>query len=511
MSSARRTVPVLLLAALLLLSFSPASAAIHGHPARAGKVKHGRKHHKRRHHRLGRALNSASRTKLTVVTGTPGDSQTVAGAITWQVEVSGAPANRVDFAIDGTVMWTQKTSPYLFGGGSDGLDTRSLSDGSHTLSATAYGAKGVKGTARVVVNVANEPAHEPVSESTPESAPEGESEPAPPPESAPAPGPSSASLFWGATIGSQLTGNQAPWDMSAVARFEEEVGKPLSLVQFFQPFSNCTSSGCSFHGFPTTPLENIRLHGAIPVLSWSSQSIPSSLNEPNYQLSDVIEGRYDSYIRSFAEKAKAWGHPFFLRFDWEMNGRWFPWHEGVNGNQPGEFVTAWRHVHDIFTSVGATNATWVWCPNVEYSGATPLASLYPGDAYVDWTGLDGYNWGTNPSKPDKWKTFDQVYRATYQNIVGKLAPSKPMMVGEVASSEYGGSKAAWIREMLTKVPAEYQSVRALLWFDKYDSNMDWPIETSASAIEAFAEGIRSSAYRTNDFSGLSASAIQPPS
>jgi hypothetical protein len=531
--SARRTAPVLLLAALLLLAFSPAAeAAAHHHRGdRAGKGKHGRKHdrhgrthdrhgrkhHGPRHHRVGRALKSGSRVKLTVVTRSPAAGQTVSGSVTWQVEVSGAPANRVDFAVDGTVRWTQRTSPYLYGGAANGLDTRSLGNGSHTLSATAYGPKGARGTARVVVNVANdlspapdpeptEPAPAPEKEREPEPAPEPESEPAP----APGPPPSSSSLYWGATIGSHLTGDQAPWDMSAVARFEEEAGKRLSLVQFFQPFSHCTSSGCSFYGFPTTPLENVRLHGAIPVLSWSSQSIPSSLNEPDYQLSDLIAGRYDSYIRGFAEKAKAWGHPFFLRFNWEMNGRWFPWHEGVNGNRAGEFVTAWRHVHDIFTAVGAANVSWVWCPNVEYSGATSMASVYPGDAYVDWTGLDGYNWGTNPSKPDRWKTFDQVYRTTYQNIVGSIAPGKPMMIGEVASSEYGGSKAGWIREMLSTVPAEYRQVHALLWFDKYDSSMDWPIETSSSAVEAFAEGIGSSAYLTNEYAALGAGAIQPP-
>ena len=102
-------------------------------------------------------------------------------------------------------------------------------------------------------------------------------------------------------------------------------------------------------------MESIRDYGAIPVFSWSSQSIPSSLNEPDFQLSDVIAGTYDSYIREFAEAARDWGHPFFLRFNWEMNGNWFPWSEGVNGNQPGEFVAAWRHVHDIFTAVGADN------------------------------------------------------------------------------------------------------------------------------------------------------------
>src|SRR6476469_2992959 len=48
-------------------------------------------------------------------------------------------------------------------------------------------------------------------------------------------------LYWGATIGSQLTGVQAPWDMSAVSKFEELTRKPLSLIQLFQPFADCGS------------------------------------------------------------------------------------------------------------------------------------------------------------------------------------------------------------------------------------------------------------------------------
>ncbi|MGN6255420.1 MAG: glycoside hydrolase family 26 protein [Solirubrobacterales bacterium] len=318
-------------------------------------------------------------------------------------------------------------------------------------------------------------------------------------------------IYWGATIGSQLTGEQAPWDMSAVAKFEEDAHKSVSLVQFFQPFAQC-NPGCSFYDFPISPMEDIRAHGSIPVLSWSSQSIPSQLNEPDFQLSDVIEGRYDEFIREFATEAREWGHPFFLRFDWEMNGDWFPWGEGVNGNGPGQFVAAWRHVHDIFAAVGATNVSWVWCPFVDPSGSLQsLASLYPGDAYVDWTGLDGYNWGTNPASPRGWRSFDQLFSRSYGEIAEDIAPSKPMMLGEFGSSEQGGSKAAWIQNALARIPAEYPQIRAALWFDKFDDGMDWPIETSSSATQAFAEGVQQPVYVGASYAGLAGGPIQPPS
>ncbi len=320
----------------------------------------------------------------------------------------------------------------------------------------------------------------------------------------------SGPLYWGAWVGSQLTGDEAPWDMSAVSKFEGMAGKGASAVNFSSPFADCSASPCSFYKFPTAPMEAIRTHGSMPFFSWASQATPAGIDQPDFQLSDVIAGTYDDYIREFAEGAKAWGHPFFLRFNWEMNGNWFAWAEGVNGNQPGEYVAAWRHVHDIFTQVGATNATWVWCPNVDPEGKLhDLASLYPGDAYVDWTGLDGYNWGTNPARPDRWRSFDQLFRSTYDQITETIAPSKPLIISEVGSSEYGGSKAAWIADALESARSDYPQLRGLLWFEKYDDGMDWPIETSSSATSAFAAGIQNPAYLGNTFAAAGPGTIQP--
>jgi hypothetical protein len=349
-------------------------------------------------------------------------------------------------------------------------------------------------------------ASNPSSPPVPPGAPIGMPTPTPPVESA------APALYWGASIGSQLTGVQAPWDMGAVTRFEQIAGKQVSLVNFFAPFANCASTPCSFYPFPTGPMERIHDYGAIPVFSWSSQSIPSNRAEPDFQLSDAIAGRYDSYVREFAEDARDWGHPFFLRFNWEMNGTWFPWSEGVNGNQPGEFVAAWRHVHDIFAAVGADNVTWVWCPNVDPDAIFhDLGSLYPGDAYVDWTGLDGYNWGLNPAKPDRWRSFNELFSTTYTRVAELVAPSKPMLIGEIGSTELGGSKANWIEEALAAIPSSYPKIRGLLWFDTYDDGMDWPIETSASSAGAFAQGIQSPAYVDEGEPATSEGAISPPS
>ncbi len=327
--------------------------------------------------------------------------------------------------------------------------------------------------------------------------------------------PPTHSLYWGAWIGKQLTGTQAPYDMSAVSTFEQMVNKPLSLIQWAVPFADCANPTCTFFNFPVNQMNDVRGYGAIPFLSWSSARIGRDPEHPNvqpeFQLDDITAGHYDSYIQNFAAQARDWGHPFFLRFNWEMNGNWFPWGRDTNGNQTEDFVPAWRHVHDIFTAVGATNATWVWCPYVEHPNSPGLGHFYPGDASVDWTCLDGYNWGpTSPANPIPWRSFGTIYRQSYRKVVTRIAPRKPMIFAEIATSDYGGDKPAWIRNMFAKVRRDYRKVFGLIWFDVNDRNAHWPLEDSQAAVDAFAAGISHPAYLTNPFSQFETSPVPVP-
>jgi mannan endo-1,4-beta-mannosidase len=323
-----------------------------------------------------------------------------------------------------------------------------------------------------------------------------------------------ASVYWGAWVGKQFTGVQPPWDIKAMSAFETMVGKRASLINFSAPFANCYVSPCTFYKFDTAAFDNARKHGSIPFFSWGSGSIPQSANQPDFKLSKVASGQYDAFIKTWVAAAKSWGKPFFLRFNWEMNGSWFPWGVGANGNTASDYVAAWRHVHDLFVAGGALNATWVWCPNVDtFAKLAPLPSLYPGDAYVDWTCLDGYNWGTNPNGNNGgWQPFDRIYASTYQAITTSIAPTKPMVIGEVASTEYGGSKASWITDAIAvQLPSNYPQVRGVLWFEQNGlENMDWPVESSSTSRSSFSAAIADSRYAENDYGSISVSPIPPP-
>ena len=318
--------------------------------------------------------------------------------------------------------------------------------------------------------------------------------------------------YWGAWIGDQITGTDAPWDMSPVHFFEQLVGKGMSLVEFSSSWQTCAPT-CVPYKFPGEAMDNVRSYGAIPVYSWGAESSPrSSENQPEFQLADIIGGAYDPYIAQFATEARDWGHPFFLRPNWEMNGNWFPWSEGANGNARGQFVPAWRHIHNIFAAVGATNVTWVWCPYADTEKRlkkTPLKSLYPGNAYVDWTCLDGYNWGRNAVNPKPWREFSELFDPAYKEVTKKVAKGKPLMLGEFATTPNGGHKAAWIRKMFEALPLKYPRVRALIYFNTVDRGVDWPLETSPPAARAFAKGISKGVYAKNRFGELAGGPILP--
>ena len=317
----------------------------------------------------------------------------------------------------------------------------------------------------------------------------------------------SAAVYWGATID-----GGAPYTWAPVAKFESAIKKPLSLVGIGAPFASCPSGRCRFWGFPTSAAQAVRQHGAIPFVSYST--IPTDSSYSGFTDREVANGRYDSAIRTWARQAKAWGHPFFLRFDWEMNGDWFGWgtlnHEGHN--RPGDFVPMWRHVHKIFREVGVRNATWVWCPNIDPGHFfTPISRLYPGNAYVDWTCLDGYNWGsTGRGSPGAqrggWTTFGKLYRSTYVQIVHHIAPRKPMILGEVASSTHGGSQGKWIRNMLRALPTSYPNVHGFVWYNVHD---EWSFPVNRGGAQAFAAGLRNRYYASNTFCRLRGT-IHPP-
>ena len=105
-------------------------------------------------------------------------------------------------------------------------------------------------------------------------------------------------------------------------------------------------------------------------------------------LASIAAGGSDAYLRSYADAVVAFGHPVILSFGHEMNGTWYSW--GYGHASPATFVAAWRHVVRVFRAAGAANVTWLWTVNSIAGASSSLSQWWPGAAWVDWTGVDGY-------------------------------------------------------------------------------------------------------------------------
>jgi hypothetical protein len=307
--------------------------------------------------------------------------------------------------------------------------------------------------------------------------PSGGAAPSASPSAPPVPFPPAGKVFLGVQT------NLGPYDFAAVDAFAGATGHHPSVLQF--------SQGWAEDQFDAGRLTSIADRGMLPIVSWEpwDYKVRASGDQTAYRLSEIIGGRYDDYIRSWADGIAALPFPVAIRFAHEMNGFWYPWCEQSNGNHPGDYVKAWRHVHDIFTKAGAKNVTWLWSPNVTYNGAAPLKRLYPGDSYVDWIGLSGY-YGT--ANRTSYISFNQIFAATLKEL--KTFTRKPIVISETAATDAAGQRVRWITQMFSQLP-QHADIIGLVWFES-DKEIDWRIAGSPTAAAAFGKGAANARYDT---------------
>jgi hypothetical protein len=306
--------------------------------------------------------------------------------------------------------------------------------------------------------------------------------PSPPPleplQSPPSPLPSDAvalGLFPGNTYGNPACDT----NLQGVHDYESLTASKAQYVEVFHAWS---VAQVFTEGVPPA-ISTLVNNGYIPVITWEAHDYPTGTA---YTPHDIAAGNYDSYIRSYASQVKELGGEVDIRLFHEMNGDWMPWSVGKSGASNQDIINAWRHVHDIFVEEGATNALFVFCPNERHTtwqDSHPYADYYPGDAYVDYLALDGYNWGDARGVP--WYSFDEIFDQSYQELTA-LSSTKPVMIAEYASHTSPGDKEQWITDAQNVLKSgKYSRIKALLWFDSNQESGMFRIDTSQGSIDAY--------------------------
>lgn len=213
--------------------------------------------------------------------------------------------------------------------------------------------------------------------------------------------------------------------------------------------------------------------GAIPLI----QLMPYDVS-----LASIANGGEDDWLRSYARAVAGYQRPVILGFAPEMNGSWYSW--GDTHSSPAEYIAAWRHVVTLFRGQGALNVTWLWTVNVAIvasgdnpsNGVAAVTPWWPGTAWVDWAGIDGYFYRGQ-------ETFGIVFGNTLSQI--HALTRKPVLISETAVAPAAG-KAAKIPGLFAG--AYTAGVVGLVWFD-LPGNRDWRLEDDQQALAAFRAAV----------------------
>ncbi|MFN2629194.1 MAG: glycoside hydrolase family 26 protein [Gaiellaceae bacterium] len=282
-----------------------------------------------------------------------------------------------------------------------------------------------------------------------------------------------------------LYGASVPGPVTAITSFESLIGRKLAIDHHFWRWTD---------SWPTSTYESWDVkNGRIPMVSWDG---------PNATLDSITNGSQDAVIRSHASAVKNFGAEILIRWGYEMNGTWFAWSGSKNGNDPAKYVAAWRHIVNIFRSVGATNALWIWAPNVQDNPQLSWnhwTNYYPGDSYVDWVGIDGYNWGTTQSWSkgstlswSTWQSFGQIFGGSpsvYRDFKGR----KPIMIAESGSVKQGGNKGAWWKDVAYQLKTNFTGIKAVVFLNLIHNDIDWRAQTSSTSLAGYRAMVKDAA------------------
>jgi hypothetical protein len=288
--------------------------------------------------------------------------------------------------------------------------------------------------------------------------------------------PATAAARWGgpvpfrpgkALVGSYLSLRGRTLTQSLALR-RQQLGRGQRIVHRYYPWS-----GYAPVAEPAVPSD------AVLMVSWDGTTHKR-----------ITSGKSDRNIALMATRLAGMQRPIMLRWGWEMNGNWFSWDGAHNGKKPAGYIKAWQRMHRIFGEHGATNVAWVWGPNWN-SGPNvawnKFERYYPGDAYVDWVGVSGYNFSRESPK------------TLFTPIVSAYGKRKPIVLAETAAINHGRhTKARWIRKLSAYVDAT-PSIGAVVWFDTDNhkgTSRNFRPDSDAEALAAYRAMVRK-----NRFSG----------
>jgi len=194
-----------------------------------------------------------------------------------------------------------------------------------------------------------------------------------------------------------------PGDPGSVAKFARLTGTRPSLGSDYLPsskgWSGMTEAGPLAEFIAPWQGRGYRLVLGVPMM-------PSDHGSTQGSLAGGAAGAHDAQFRTLAETLVSYGEgDAIVRPGWEFNANWYPWAVS-DPTSAAHYAAYFRRIVTAMRSVPGAAFTFVW--NLT-PGSSPvdLSLAYPGDAYVDYIGLDVYDqvWDVAQDPTDAWNSY----------------------------------------------------------------------------------------------------------
>jgi hypothetical protein len=284
-------------------------------------------------------------------------------------------------------------------------------------------------------------------------------------------------------------------------------------------------------------LGDISEHRVAGMISWRLFRAFHSPKHRGATQASIRRGEIDPYILGRAAEARRYGKPLFIRMNWEMNGDWMPYSRldaqgrPREGNSYARFRDAWRRTVILFRGgtkveidrrlraqgmpplkanveevAPVTNVAWAWVPasKAPHKGEN-VHKYYPGDAFVDWVGVDWY--GTDGVDAHARRAgLPKGPNEIYDRYSGPASTGKkPFMLGEYGV--FGKDRHEWLTDMFDWMESR-PNVKAALYFSVPAADQNSRLSDFPLSAQVFRNRIAAPRWIANY--GVVTGEVDPP-
>jgi hypothetical protein len=303
-----------------------------------------------------------------------------------------------------------------------------------------------------------------------------------------------------------LSQSYLPSDLSYVPAMNAWQGKANSVINF--------SSTLDPQVFNNRAALIWNQYHAIPMMSMDINNVPND---------QAAAGSQDNNLFMFGQALQKWlngtdaygvaappgGRRIYIRLLWEGNGTENSWSPLTSATDCAgllkaeqDYVAAFRRARTVISLVGFKPGQVNWVFSVNNADAVPpglqgcangasdvTGNIFPGDSYVDWTGVDGFSACSSPAPA-----------TLFGPMVSKLRTlsSRPVSINDVGASTSGGActattpaaKGTWITSYLQYVKSA--DIKMSVWRNLDESRStdagspltDWAVFSQSAADPA---------------------------